>query len=137
MSRTPGYITQCKFFTDSDDLTTIHWYPVPKDRPCLPVASIIEDSDWRNDNGPRATIYKGSPPYMQGEQWVDRPAIRLPPLPGEQFTGHYCGSPQQWAGALSINNPDDLGEYGCCFEGVGGAYDCGYSFAFDSYGGCP
>lgn len=133
----PGYITKARFFADSDQLTTIHWYQVPKDRPCLPVASFLSDSDWSNDNGPRATIFKGVSPSLQGEQWVDRPAVRLAPLPGEAFSGHYCGTPEQWAGGLKLARPADVGQYGCCNPARLGAYDCGYDDAFDNWGPCP
>jgi hypothetical protein len=138
MSRMPGYYTKCKFFADSDQLTGIHWYRVPKDRPCNPFPSIIEDSDWRNDNGPRSRSFKGSPPYMQGEQWEDRPATRDPPLPGNAFTGHICGTAAQWAGDMKLARAADRGTYGCCVPDLVGAYDCGYSDGYDNFGPpCP
>ena len=133
----PGYITQARFFRDSNQTTTIHWYRVPADRPCLPVGSFVEDSDWTNNNGPRSTIYKGVSPDLQGEQWVDRPAVRLNPLPGELYTGHYCGTPTQWAGQLDLANPDDVGEYGCCNPDLLGAYNCDFANDFDNFGPCP
>lgn len=133
----PGYFTKARFFRDSGEWTTIHWYAVPKDRPCLPVASFLEDSDWTNNNGPRATIYKGVAPDIQGEQWADRPASRVPPLPGEAFTGHYCGTPEQWSGDLRTDRPEDIGVYGCCNPGALGAFDCSFSDDFDNFGPCP
>lgn len=137
MARMRGYETDVRFFADSDQVTRIHWYRVPKDRPCLPVASFVQNSDWTNFNGPRATIFKGEAPYTQGEQWVDRPAVNRPPLPGEKFSGHFCGTPQQWSGDLLLSRPEDLGTYGCCDPNRLGAYDCSWSDDFDNWGPCP
>lgn len=127
-----GYVTNCRFFLDTDQPTLIHWYRVPKDRPCLPVASIFYDSDWTNDNGPRATIYKGVSPDIQGEQWGPRDATGKPPRPGEEFTGHYCGTPEQWAGDLRTDRPEDIGEYGCCNPINEAAFDYGFDLGFDA-----
>jgi hypothetical protein len=132
-----GYSTDCRFFTDTDDLTNIHWYRVPKDRPCLPVASFVSNSDWDNINGPRSSIFKGQPPTLQGEQWAERPFDRNPPRPGEAFSGHFCGTPAQWAGDLRSDRPADIGTYGCCNPARLGAYDCSWSDAFDNWGPCP
>lgn len=109
-----GYETDVRFFADSAEVTTIHWYKVPVDRPCLPYPSFVWDSDWANDNGPRTTIFKGNPPVTSGEQWALRPVTRRPPLPLETFTGHFCGTKTQWSGDLRSDRPEDQGEYGCC-----------------------
>jgi len=137
LARIPGYFTQARFFQDIEDTTRIHWYRVPADRPCLPVASFIMDSDWDNNNGPRSKNFKGNPPNLQGESWDARPATRIAPLPGEKFSGHFCGTPEQWAGDLTSTNPEDLGFYGCCDPNRLGAFDCSFSDDFDNWGPCP
>jgi hypothetical protein len=115
-----GYETDACFFEDSDITTRVRWYKVPRDRPFLPVPSFLEDANWQNDNGPRPPMLVGEAPgTMQGEVWADRPVNFVDPRPGEAFTGHFCGSEAQWAGALSIGNPEDFGEYGCCVPGAG------------------
>lgn len=128
-----GYTTRVRFFADSDQTTLVHWYLVPKDRPCLPVASFVQDADWANDNGFRPIILKGEPPFTQGEQWADRPYTAKPARPFEKYTGHYCGTGEQWAGKLSIDNPADLGSYGCCIVGQLVGYDCECSLDTFSY----
>jgi len=115
-----GYDTDAQFFSDDPaaPTTPIHWYKVPMDRPFLPFQSFITNSDWDNENGPRSDVFKGVRPGAQGEQWSERPFDRnRPPRPGEFYTGHFCGSQQQWAGDLRTDRPDDIGQYGCCIPG--------------------
>jgi hypothetical protein len=132
-----GYKTDCRFFADSDETLKLHWYRVPKDRPCLPFASFVEDSDWNNNNGPRATIFKGISPDEQGEQWTDRPADRQAPSPDSTFTGHFCGTAEQWSGDLEALRPEDIGSLLCCNDNKLGAFDCSWGDAFDNWGPCP
>lgn len=114
-----GYETRARFFRDVDTSVPIWWYPVPKDRPCLPVASFVQDSDWQNEDGPRTPLFKGRISPDQGEGWFGRPfrGRRLPPnaLP---FTGHYCGTAAQWLGDLVSTRPADIGNKFCCFPGA-------------------
>lgn len=133
----PGYTTDCRFFQDIPDVTNIHWYQVPRDRPCLPFASFVEDSDWTNNNGPKATIFKGNAPDIQGEQWVDRPATRIPPRPAQAFSGHFCGNEEQWAGNLVSTRQGDLGSLTCCNPEDFGEFNCDFSVDFDNRGPCP
>lgn len=113
-----GYETDVHFFEDEETPTRVHWYLVPGDRPCLPVPSFVQDAYWSNENGLRPILYVGNPPGLQGEVWSERPYVNRGPRPGEAFTGHYCGSESQWSGSLSIENPADVGHYGCCQEGL-------------------
>lgn len=115
-----------QFFKDSTDTTRIHWYPVPHDRPFLPVPSFVANAYWTNDQGPRPPNFVGNPPGEQGERWADRPFDkRQPPQPWEQFTGHYCGTPEQWAGELYAVDPRSIGHAGCCSGADWFMYGCG------------
>lgn len=109
-----GYRVDVRFYEDSDVTSRVHWYLVPRDRAWLNLPSFVQDEAWWNPNGMRSSMLYGNV-AAHGEQLVDRPwDHRDPPRPGERFTGHICGTPQQWLGGMSINNPADRGVYGCC-----------------------
>lgn len=82
----------------------------------LPEASIWQHEPWNDENGPRHYMYAGNPSTCQGEQYTARyGGARRTPL-NDVFTGHYCGTPDQWAGNLLVARPSDHGDPACCFE---------------------
>lgn len=109
------YEAPFRFFADSQEVTKVHWYVVPRDRPALPVASIFQHEPWNFDGPPRSNMHQGQPPFFQGEQYTDRyGGGRKEPVPPVEFTGHFCGSAEQWQGQLSRLRSEDIGKDGCC-----------------------
>ena len=108
-----------EFFRDTEAITPIRWYRVPADRPVLPVASFVSRPEWDDENGPFSGMFNGEPPGTQGPQWVPHIWRANPqPYPWETFTGHYCGTAEQWAGELVSTNPADVGTPGCCIGAI-------------------
>jgi hypothetical protein len=100
-------------FKDSDELTEVRWYKVPKDRPFLPIASFVQNEWWRDENGPRGGMEHGNV-VGQGPDLGPWPFSRKGPSSRAIFTGHYCGTPEQWGGDLLRNRSADIGDLDCC-----------------------
>lgn len=120
-----SYICKVRFFKDSPLTTSIKWYKVPADRPILPVVPLTDHPPNTDINGPFKGMWMGWPPWEQGVQWVEYfgGGRRVPA--NDDFTGNFCGRPDQWLGNLSIDNPTDFGDPNCChvpqFASIGGS----------------
>jgi hypothetical protein len=110
-----NYYAPVKFFADTDLTTLVHWYIVPRSRKVLPEISFVAHEPWHDDNGPASGMEVGNPPWRQGTGYVRRFG-GAPQTHGATsgYTGHYCGSSQQWQGDLQVGRPSDRGDDSCC-----------------------
>lgn len=96
MVRRP-YRTTCRFFNDSDEENTIHWYVVPKTNPTLPYKFLIYPND-QNDLRMNPKAFGEVPLEPRPFDGWNR---IVPPVP----TDHICGDPADFAAGCSITDP--------------------------------
>lgn len=121
MARFP-YTTPCHFFSDSDEVNDIVWYPCNPGAPDLPYPTVIRNTAMQDDNWRQ---------WSPGEIYdpFDRPYNGKLPIPGVP-AGHICGTPEDFANGCSLTDPRPPLEYradglpACCggvVVGSGGA----------------
>lgn len=83
-----------RFYSDTEEATEIVWYPVPENRPFLPIPTVFVSWDWCEPNRPGDRTPGG---VGLGEQLEAERTYPGRPLPLRTvFRGQYCGDPDQW-----------------------------------------
>lgn len=91
----PGYTyrTRMRFDPNSDETFLVQWYPVPADRPFLPIPGAFFSWEWEENNRPGHRC----PGTLDIGEQIDSPRnVVKPPAALPVFTGHYEGTPEQW-----------------------------------------
>jgi len=96
MIRRP-YRTSCRFFSDSNETNTIHWYVVPWSNGTLPFPHRIKPNDWYPE--------QVNPKDIGEESLEDRPfdgwGRIIPPVP---TTDHICGTADDFSNGCARNS---------------------------------
>jgi microcystin-dependent protein len=103
-----------RFFSDSEELTTVEWFFVPAGTPFVPFLNNFVSSSWDSDPKPDGAL--GEQPYEPIE-WLN--GEEGPP----QRRAHVCGTEQQWrfGQPLPPDPPvarDPQGRLLCCVAGL-------------------